>query len=174
MWRHRGGSRVKWGFYWNLAKWEIVMIPKAGGVLPGSEGHRYLRMPILLLLALAPVMGGLYVVFLPFIGFAMALGFAGRKTAGALRKVFMELMTALSPAWRPGEAYFAGRRGQRGGVTGDHRAGDRGETKEPGVRPVSRCYSTPLPPRSPSPLRRAFPQKWHSPGTQRGENRAIT
>ena len=110
MFTYHGGATVKSGFYWNLAKWEIVMVPKEGGVLPGSEGHRYLRMPSLLLLVLAPLMGGLYVVFLPFIGFAMVLSFAGRKTAGALQRAFTGLMTTLSPAWRPGEAYFAGKR----------------------------------------------------------------
>ena len=134
MWRHRGGSRVKWGFYWNLAKWEIVTVPREGGVLPGAREHRYVRVPILLLLALAPVMGGLYVVFLPFIGFAMVLSFAGRKTAGALQRAFTGLMTTLSPAWRPGEAYFAGERKAREeedqGPAGEGREGESLETIE--------------------------------------------
>lgn len=110
---HHGGATVKSGFYWNLNRWEIVTVPKEGGVLPGSQEHRYARLPILLLLAFAPVMGGLYVIFLPLIGFVMVLSFAGRKAAGALRRAFMELMTTLSPAWRPGEAYFAGKRKAR-------------------------------------------------------------
>lgn len=109
MLRHHGGSRVKCGFYWNLAKWEIVTVPKEGGILPGALEHRYVRVPILLLLAFAPVMGGLYVTFLPFIGFAMVLGYAGRKTGEAIRRAFMEVMAAVSPGWQPGEAYFAGK-----------------------------------------------------------------
>lgn len=107
MLNHQGGTRVKCGYYWNPAKWEIVTIPREGGLLPGGPEHRYLRLPILVLLMLAPVMGGFYVVFLPFIGFFMVLRLAGRKTAEALQRGFVEVMATLSPAWRPGEAYFA-------------------------------------------------------------------
>lgn len=123
---HRGGTRVKWGLYWKLAQWEIVPVPKERGVLPGSQEHRYLRVPILLLLVLAPVMGGLYVIFLPLIGFVMVFGFAGRKTAGALRKGYLELMSTLSSAWQPGEAYFAGKQQTRE----EEESGTTGETGE--------------------------------------------
>lgn len=110
MLRLHGGTEVKWGYYWSLARWEVVTIRKDGGRLPGEASHRYFRLPIALLLLLAPVMGGLYVVFLPFIGFFMVLRLAGRKAAEAAARGFMDVMATVSPAWRPGEAYFAGRR----------------------------------------------------------------
>jgi len=128
MMRHRGGSRVTGGFYWNLAKWDIVTVPKEGGALPQGSEHRYLRVPIALLLVLAPVMGGLYVTFLPFIGFALVFGYAGRKTVEALRGAFAEVMVAMSPVWRPGEAYFAGNRKVKGG--GDEGAPTRQAEEE--------------------------------------------
>ena len=114
MLRHHGGTSVKCGFFWNPARWEIVTVPKEGGVLPGGPEHRYVRIPIILLLVVAPVMGGLYVVFLPFIGFALVFGYAGRRLGEALQRGFAQVMAIVSPAWRPGEAYFAGKRTAQG------------------------------------------------------------
>ncbi len=114
MLRHHGGTSVKCGFFWNPARWEIVTVPKEGGVLPGGPEHRYVRIPIVLLLVVAPVMGGLYVVFLPFIGFALVFGYAGRRLGEALQRGFAQVMAIVSPAWRPGEAYFAGKRTSQG------------------------------------------------------------
>lgn len=111
--KHHGGTQVACGYYWNSEKWEVMAMPKEGGRLPGGAEHRYFRVPIALLLVLAPLMGGLYVMFLPFIGFFMILRLAGRKTAEALGRGFMEVMATVSPVWRPGEAYFAGKRTAR-------------------------------------------------------------
>jgi hypothetical protein len=110
---YHGGTRVRSGFYWSRSSWTVLTLPREGGVLPGGEEHRYLKVPILLLLGLAPVMGGLYVMFLPFIGFAMVLGLAAKRTAGGLARVAAALMATLGPAWRPGEAYFAEKRGEK-------------------------------------------------------------
>jgi len=109
MLKHYGGGRVKAGFYWDLAKWTIVTIPREGGPLPGGAERDYLRIPLVLLLLLAPAMGGLYVLFLPFIGFAMLLQAAGTEVAKALGRALVGIMATVSPAWRPGEAYFAGK-----------------------------------------------------------------
>jgi hypothetical protein len=107
--RHEGGAKVRSGFYWNLSRWTIVTIPKEGGLLPGGPEHRYLKLPVLVLLAVAPVMGGLYVMFLPFIGFAMVAATAGRKAGAVLAKTFVATMATVSPSWHPGEAYFTGK-----------------------------------------------------------------
>lgn len=122
---YRGGTRVRCGYYWSPAGWEVIPVPREGGHLPGGADHRYFRVPVGLLLLLAPVMGGVYVVFLPFIGFAMILRLAGRKTAEALRATWGDMLSALGPAWRPGEAYFAGKRA--------------GRAEEEGVLPAGRA-----------------------------------
>jgi hypothetical protein len=84
-----GGQSVRAGFYWNPAEWEIVAVDgRSGGVLPGGSERRYFRVPVLLMLALAPVMGGLFVVFLPLIGFTLLiqqgvkLALRGARSAG--------------------------------------------------------------------------------------------
>jgi hypothetical protein len=75
--RYNGNEKVKAGLYWTPARWEIVTIGKDGGVLP--EGERYMRLPTVVVMLLGALLGGLYVIFLPFIGFVMFFGFAGKK-----------------------------------------------------------------------------------------------
>ncbi len=104
-----GNSRVKAGFYWNRADWEIVTISGTGGVLPGDKATRYLRVPLLAMLVLPPLMGGLYVLFLPFLGFAMLFSYVGRKVFKGVRAAADDVAESLGPAWRPGEAHLAPR-----------------------------------------------------------------
>lgn len=113
MTKHIGGNAVKAGFYWNLKKWEMVTLSGGGGTLPGATEDRYLKVPIVAFLFVAPVMGGLYAFFLPFIGFAMLAGFIGRKLGVAARAGLARAGVLVGPEWRPGEAYMAGRRGRK-------------------------------------------------------------
>lgn len=114
-----GGTAVKNGFYWHLNKWEMQIIPKQGGVLPGGAADKYLKVPIAALLVVAPVMGGLYAFFLPFIGFAMVAGFAGRKATAAAKAGAAHMMATVSPRWSPGAAYLAGKEKGKGAKAGD-------------------------------------------------------
>ena len=75
--RYHGNEKVKAGLYWTPARWEIVTIGREGGVLP--EGGNYIRLPVAIMMLLGTLLGGLYVIFLPFIGFVMFFGFAGKK-----------------------------------------------------------------------------------------------
>jgi hypothetical protein len=109
MTKREGGRTVRNGFYWNLRKWEMQIVPRQGGILPGGPEDRYLKVPVLGLLVAAPVMGALYAFFLPFIGFALVAGFASRKAAQATRAGFAGMMATVSPQWRPGEAHLAGK-----------------------------------------------------------------
>jgi hypothetical protein len=77
--RYHGGKWVKAGFYWSPARWEIITIPKGGRALPGGEELSYFRVPVLFILVLGPLMGAVYVIFLPLIGFGLFFGFAGKK-----------------------------------------------------------------------------------------------
>ncbi len=113
--KHIGGAEVKAGFYWNLRKWEMVTLSGTGGRLPGNADDRYLKVPIVAFLFIAPVMGGLYAFFLPFIGFAMVFAFLGRKVGAAGRAAVARIGGLVTPEWRPGEAYLAGKRGKKNG-----------------------------------------------------------
>jgi hypothetical protein len=108
--KRMGGTAAKSGFYWNLGKWELTMIPKQGGILPGGVGERYLRVPVVALLVLAPMMGGIYAFFLPFIGFAMLFSFMAKKAFGFTRAGAEGVAATIGPSWRPGEAYLSAKK----------------------------------------------------------------
>ena len=103
------GSMVKGGFYLNRDKWDILAVSGKEGVLPGTAGERYLRLPVLAVVLLAPLLGGLFVVFLPFIGFALVLQHLARLSLSGMKRAGRGLLFVITPAWRPGEAYFAGK-----------------------------------------------------------------
>jgi hypothetical protein len=105
-----GGAAVRNGYYWNLGKWEVTPVERDGAALPGGRGDRYLKVPLLAVLALLPIMGGLLVVALPFIGFALALYAAVRPLLGLFHRSARDLASTVSPGWLPGEAHFTGKR----------------------------------------------------------------
>ncbi len=107
------GSMVKGGFYFNRDKLDLVAVSGKEGALPGADGQRYLRIPALAVVLLAPVLGGLFVVFMPFIGFALVLQHLGRMSLSGVKRASRALLFIVTPTWRPGEAYFAGKEGEK-------------------------------------------------------------
>jgi len=89
MTKRSGGEAAKVGFYFNTRTWEMDLHRTDGDALPGGKTDRYIRIPAVALLILGPAMGFFFVIFLPFIGFALvarelghrAAGWFGRKTA---------------------------------------------------------------------------------------------
>lgn len=104
-----GGSSVKGGYYWNTEKWEICPVKGEAGILPGGPSDRFVKVSTPALFVLAPAIGGAYALFLPFIGFAMATYALGRKIGLVGSKAVGDAAATMTPAWRPGEAYLAGK-----------------------------------------------------------------
>ena len=69
--KYTGGDMVKAGFYWNRGRWGAEVVPAAGGALPGGAGTVYYRLAWPVLLVVAPVMGGAFAMFLPFLGLGL-------------------------------------------------------------------------------------------------------
>jgi hypothetical protein len=84
--RYHGNETVNPGFYWNPAKWEVTTVEKKGTTLPGGEETNYHRIPLPLVLALGPIMGAAYVIFLPLIGFGLFFGFLGQKALAGMNR----------------------------------------------------------------------------------------
>jgi len=78
----RAGEAATVGFYFNTRTWELDLHRKNGSALPGGGNDVYVRVPALALLFLGPVMGFFFVIFLPFIGFALAARELGHRVAG--------------------------------------------------------------------------------------------
>ncbi len=104
-----GGTAVKSGYYLNLSRWHIEPVENDGGRLPGGKGE-WMRVNTVAALALVPVLGGLFLMFLPFIGFALALQAAATPVVRLFKSSAGDLAATMTPGWRPGEAHFTGKR----------------------------------------------------------------
>jgi len=107
MTKRTGGTAAKTGFYWNLNKWELTMVPKQGGILAGDATESYLKVPVVALLVLAPLMGAVYAMFLPFIGFALLFTHLAKKVFVGSKETATDVAATMTPNWRAGESYLA-------------------------------------------------------------------
>jgi hypothetical protein len=111
--RFNGGTRVGGGYYWNLKTWEVTTIGETEGMLPGGEKDVYLHAPLPVLFIVAPVMGLGFAMFLPLIGFVMPIYAFGKRVLGAGAKAAADVAATVAPPWQPGEAYLAGKPGEK-------------------------------------------------------------
>jgi hypothetical protein len=84
--RFHGGTKAEPGFYWSTGRWAVETVSERPAVLAGPPEETYVRIPMLAMLAVAPVMGGLFAVFLPLIGFVMVFRELGRGIARRTRR----------------------------------------------------------------------------------------
>ena len=104
--RYRGKQIVEPGLYFNLAQLSFESVDTKGA-LPGSENDVYRRTPVVALLAVGPILGLAFVVFLPFVGFAML----GRLIVGKLAlwttEAAVSFARVVRPAFRPARAFLS-------------------------------------------------------------------
>ena len=105
-----GGSAVQSGYYLSKSSWEIVPVEKDGERLPGSAAETYVKIPLAAVFLVMPALGGLMVVFLPFIGLALTAQAAVAPLVGMFRRSAQDLAATVTPGWQPGEAHFTGKR----------------------------------------------------------------
>ena len=93
----KGGNETKGGFYWKKGDWEIVTVEGKRGVLPGMAEAEYLWIPTILFIPVALAISIVYVVFLPFVGFAMLAKVVTRKLRIVLRGAHRPEVKELAP-----------------------------------------------------------------------------
>ncbi|MDH3626662.1 MAG: hypothetical protein OEV00_07725 [Acidobacteriota bacterium] len=98
-------TTVEPGIYFNLRHLRFRSMDEPG-TLPGAADDRYYRVPLLLLLVAGPLIGLVYLVFLPFISLAMFAGFVVQKLARWTTEVGTAFARVLRPSWRPLAAFF--------------------------------------------------------------------
>ena len=76
--RYPGNAQVDAGIYFNRKELRFKTMDEEGR-LPGGPEATWLRVPALTLLVAGPLLGAVYAVFLPFIGFALLAGAAWAK-----------------------------------------------------------------------------------------------
>ncbi len=109
--RINGGAKAAGGYYWNLRTWGISTIEGESGVLDGTAQDRFVRVPMLVMVPLALVLSFVFVVFLPFIGFAMLAHAVVLKVLGLREAAARSVAATLAPSLQPGAAYFTGKPG---------------------------------------------------------------
>ncbi len=109
------GAAVGSGYYLNLSRWHVEPVERDGGRLPAGGG-KWIPVPTAAALALVPIMGALFLMFLPVIGFALTFRALASPVLGVFKTSAGDLAATMSPGWRPGEAHFTGKESEHAGV----------------------------------------------------------
>ena len=94
------GTPVKRGYYFSMKNWSVNPVEKDGTILQGEAGEKFVPVPLPVAVMLAPVIGAVFLMFMPFIGFYLV----GQR------------------ALQPGTAHLTGRAGEK--------KAEEGESKE--------------------------------------------
>lgn len=103
---YTGTQQVDPGLYMNLRKFAITSVEQRAA-LPGDATDTYYHVPMLLMLAAAPVLGLVFVIFLPFIGFAMVAYLLGNKAVELGAGVVEQMGRVRRPGWAPALAFLS-------------------------------------------------------------------
>jgi hypothetical protein len=111
--KYTGGMQVAGGYYWNPRNWEVEVVASEGGRLRGPTDAKYVKLPFPLLFVVVPLLGALFLMFLPLIGFAL-FGYAiVKKVTGGVKQGATELASTMAPGgFATGEAHFTGKPGE--------------------------------------------------------------
>jgi hypothetical protein len=115
-----GGTAVQGGYYLSKSHWEIFPIARDGEKLPGPASEHYVKVPTAAAFVVLPALGGLMVVFLPFIGLYLTAKAAFSPVAGMFKRSAEDLAATVTPGWAPGAAHMTGK------ATDEKKAGEAG------------------------------------------------
>lgn len=112
----RGEQKAVAGTYWDILTGERFTI-RDQEMLPGTASTRYIKASSTMVLLLGPILGLIFAIFMPFIGIAMAISFAGKKVVSTGKRTVQGMGAAAVKniffAWRPLQAYLAKRKGKK-------------------------------------------------------------
>jgi len=111
---YRSGETVAPGLYLSVRQLAFKAVDEEGP-LPGAAGETYRRVPALMMLVVGPLLGLVYVMFLPFLGVAMVTWLLGVKGVHAAEATARQAARVLRPGWEPAMAFFSRSRTRAGG-----------------------------------------------------------
>jgi hypothetical protein len=122
------GTPAKSGHYFNLSSWTLHGVETDGEQLPGEAGERWLPVSLPVAVALAPLLGAAFLMFLPAIGFFLVAKAFAQPVVQLFHRSTEELVATMSPGLVPGEAHLTGKRG--GGTAVEEAARAAAEDRE--------------------------------------------
>ncbi len=105
----QGGSAVPGGYYLNPSRWAVAPVARDGDRLPPGPGE-WRRVPMLLAVALVPILGVTFVIFMPVAGFVVLI----QHLVGKLRRLFARAPAAAPEAGPPARGEAESRRASQG------------------------------------------------------------
>lgn len=108
---YEGNQQVESGIYLHSRSFHIESHVEEGP-LPGNDSDRYYRIPPVALLIVGPVLGLVYAIFLPVVGFVMLGKLIATKATDLALGATRASLRVLRPSWQPSMA-FLGRSKQR-------------------------------------------------------------
>ena len=118
-----GGTAVKGGYYLSKSNWEVFPIARDGEKLPGPASEHYVKIPAAAAFGILPVLGGLMVVFLPFIGLFLTAKAAVQPLVNVFSRSAQDLAATVTPGWAPGAAHLTGKATKE--EAGESKAGEQ-------------------------------------------------
>ncbi len=109
---YSAGTRVMRGYYFSAKSWTLENVASDGQMLPGTADEKYVAIPVLAALVVAPLMGAMFLMFLPFVGFALTAKAVVAPIARMFKRSATEVAATLQPGWAPGAAHLTGRAGE--------------------------------------------------------------
>ncbi len=107
---YSGNQSVRSGYYLSTHSWNVEVVPSEGGRLPGAAADRFLRVPFPLLFVVVPLLGLAFLMFLPFIGFALFTYAVARRITGHVAEGAAGLAATVAPDLAAGAASLTGAR----------------------------------------------------------------
>jgi hypothetical protein len=111
-------AAVKSGYYFNPVTMNLLPVERDGGRLPNEKGS-WIAVPTFLALALTPILGAAFLMFLPMIGFVLCAEAAGKKIAGVFATSAGDL---VAPGYAPGMAHLTGKEASEAKKEGEAKA----------------------------------------------------
>lgn len=101
-------AAVKGGYYLNPTTMSIALVERDGARLPSGPG-RWLAIPALAALALCPLLGAMFLMYLPVVGFVLCGEALAKNVAALFSGGAGELAVAVAPGWVAGESHLTGK-----------------------------------------------------------------
>ncbi len=108
-----GNTKVNSGYYFSISTLAVEVISEDGGRLPGASTTRYVSVPFPLLFLILPVVGLAFLMFLPFVGFALLGQAMAISVTGRFRERAGAFAATVAPPHATGAAYLGGHEGEK-------------------------------------------------------------